>query len=168
MLGAPPDAFNADGQAWGIGSYSPAGLRASGFAPFIALLRAVMRGRGGVRIDHILGLLRLWVVPDGASSGDGAYLAYPLQDLLNLGSEDRMNLPGTTGDHNWTWRYNPAALLPSLADSLREAKNAAGRPLVQSEMQLLPHRIAAEPAETSARRTARQLLELCGRLHKLA
>ena len=44
----------------------------------------------------------------------------PLQDLLNLGSEDRMNLPGTTGDHNWTWRLDPAALLPSLAAQLRE------------------------------------------------
>lgn len=84
VLGAPPDAFNADGQHWGIGAYSPTALRRSGFAPYIALLRAVLRDRGGIRIDHILGLLRLWVVPDGASSGDGAYLAYPLQDLLNL------------------------------------------------------------------------------------
>ncbi len=84
VLGAPPDAFNADGQAWGIGSYSPAGLRRTGYAPFIALLRAVMRDRGGVRIDHILGLLRLWVVPEGAGSDAGAYLGYPLHDLLNL------------------------------------------------------------------------------------
>lgn len=83
-LGAPPDAFNADGQVWGIGSYAPAGLRASGYAPFIALLRAVLRDRGGVRIDHILGLLRLWVVPQGAGAGDGAYLDYPLRTLLDL------------------------------------------------------------------------------------
>ncbi len=84
VLGAPPDAFNAAGQMWGIGSYSPTGLRRSGYAPFLALLRAVMRDRGGVRIDHILGLLRLWVVPQGAASADGAYLRYPLRDLLNL------------------------------------------------------------------------------------
>ncbi|MBN6150985.1 4-alpha-glucanotransferase [Xanthomonas sp. AmX2] len=83
-LGAPPDAFNADGQAWGIGGYSPTGLRASGYAPFIELLRAVMRDRGGVRIDHILGLLRLWVIPRGAASADGVYLRYPLHDLLRL------------------------------------------------------------------------------------
>ncbi|WP_386263118.1 4-alpha-glucanotransferase, partial [Xanthomonas translucens] len=83
-LGAPPDAFNGDGQAWGIGGYSPNGLRASGFAPFIELLRAVMRDRGGVRIDHILGLLRLWTIPRGASSADGVYLRYPLHDLLRL------------------------------------------------------------------------------------
>ncbi|MBD9368416.1 4-alpha-glucanotransferase [Xanthomonas sp. XNM01] len=83
-LGAPPDAFNAKGQAWGIGGYSPAGLRATGFAPFIALLRAVMQDRGGVRIDHILGLQRLWVLPQGAGAGQGVYLRYPLEDLLNL------------------------------------------------------------------------------------
>jgi len=83
-LGAPPDAFNADGQVWGITGYSPTGLVQTGFAPFIALLRAVMRDRGGVRIDHILGLLRLWTVPRGARQGEGAYLRYPLQDLLRL------------------------------------------------------------------------------------
>lgn len=83
-LGAPPDAFNADGQAWGITGYSPTGLAQSGFAPFIALLRAVMRDRGGVRIDHILGLQRLWVVPRGATAGQGVYLRYPLQALLDL------------------------------------------------------------------------------------
>lgn len=83
-LGAPPDAFNADGQAWNLASYSPAGLRASGYAPYLALLRAVMRERGGIRIDHILGLLRLWLVPDGAGSGAGVYLDYPLHELLDL------------------------------------------------------------------------------------
>jgi len=83
-LGAPPDAFNADGQAWGISGYAPTGLRQSGFAPFIELLRAVMRDRGGVRIDHILGLQRLWVVPRGASARDGVYLSCELDALLDL------------------------------------------------------------------------------------
>ncbi len=83
-LGAPPDAFNAQGQAWGISGYSPTGLRQSGFAPFIELLRSVMRDRGGVRIDHILGLQRLWVVPRGASAGDGVYLSCELDALLDL------------------------------------------------------------------------------------
>ena len=84
VLGAPPDAFCAGGQVWGVSSYSPQGLHELGFAPFIALLRAVMRDRGGLRIDHILGWQRLWVVPEGADAGQGAYLRYPLQDLLNL------------------------------------------------------------------------------------
>lgn len=83
-LGAPPDAFNADGQQWGITSYSPRGLRRSGFAPFIELLRANMALGGGIRIDHILGLNRLWVVPQGGPASAGGYLRYPLQDLLRL------------------------------------------------------------------------------------
>lgn len=84
VLGAPPDAFNAAGQVWGIGGYAPQGLRDSGYAPWLELLRAVMRERGGVRIDHILGLLRLWVVPAGGDSADGAYLRQPFEDLLRL------------------------------------------------------------------------------------
>lgn len=83
-LGAPPDAFNTRGQAWGITGFSPLALRTQGHAPFINLLRAVMAGRGGVRIDHILGLHRLWVLPQGAAARDGVYLQFPLQDLLNL------------------------------------------------------------------------------------
>lgn len=83
-LGAPPDAFNTHGQAWGITGFSPLALRRQGYAPFINLLQAVMAGRGGVRIDHILGLHRLWVLPQGASARDGVYLRFPLQDLLNL------------------------------------------------------------------------------------
>lgn len=84
VLGAPPDAFCAGGQVWGVTSYSPHGLVEQGFAPFIALLRAVMRDRGGIRIDHILGWQRLWVVPAGAGAGQGAYLRYPLHDLINI------------------------------------------------------------------------------------
>lgn len=83
-LGAPPDAFNPHGQAWGISGYAPHGLRAEGYAAFISLLRAVMADRGGVRIDHILGLQRLWVIPQGGDAGQGAYLHMPFDDLLNL------------------------------------------------------------------------------------
>ncbi|AWH29375.1 4-alpha-glucanotransferase [Stenotrophomonas sp. YAU14A_MKIMI4_1] len=83
-LGAPPDAFNTQGQAWGITGFSPLALRRQGYAPFIHLLRSVMADRGGVRIDHILGLHRLWVLPNGGSASDGVYLQFPLDDLLNL------------------------------------------------------------------------------------
>ncbi|MEK6424486.1 MAG: 4-alpha-glucanotransferase [Burkholderia gladioli] len=83
-IGAPPDLFNADGQAWGVTTWTPAALRANGFAPFIALLRGAFAHAGGVRIDHVLGLHRLWIVRDGASARDGAYLRYPLDDLLRL------------------------------------------------------------------------------------
>jgi 4-alpha-glucanotransferase len=83
-IGAPPDAFNARGQGWGLTSFSPWSLIEHGFAPFLATVRAAMRHAGGVRIDHAMGLMRLWLVPDGASPTEGAYLAYPLRDLLRL------------------------------------------------------------------------------------
>jgi len=83
-LGAPPDAFNAHGQAWGVAGYAPAALRQSGYRPFIDLLRANLAVGGGLRIDHILGLRRLWVMPQGATADRGGYLRYPLEDLLRL------------------------------------------------------------------------------------
>lgn len=83
-IGAPPDLFNPAGQEWGLTGFSPRALEESGFAPFIATLRAVLRHAGGVRIDHALGLARLWLVPEGAVPSNGAYLAYPVSDLLRL------------------------------------------------------------------------------------
>ena len=83
-IGAPPDAFNAKGQKWGLTTFSPRALPAGGFAPFIATLRACLRHSGGLRIDHAMGLQRLWVTPRGADPEDGAYLAYPFDDLLRL------------------------------------------------------------------------------------
>jgi 4-alpha-glucanotransferase len=83
-LGAPPDAFQAAGQGWGITSFSPQALATSSYAPFLTTLRAALRHAGGLRIDHALGLGRLWVVPDGAPADQGAYLRYPIDDLLNL------------------------------------------------------------------------------------
>ncbi len=83
-IGAPPDEFNRAGQDWGLLGFSPRALVATGFDPFLSTLRAAMRYAGGVRIDHIMGLRRLWLVPEGASSADGAYLDYPLDDFLRL------------------------------------------------------------------------------------
>lgn len=83
-IGAPPDPLGPLGQNWGLTSYSPQGLIDSGFAPFIAMLRANMPRRGGIRIDHAFGLQRLWVVPLGQPASAGAYLSYPVDDLLRL------------------------------------------------------------------------------------
>ncbi len=83
-VGAPPDHMNVLGQNWGLGAFSPRALRQQGYAPYLEMLRAVMARAGGVRIDHVLGLARLWLVPEGANATEGAYLAYPLDDLLNL------------------------------------------------------------------------------------
>ena len=83
-IGAPPDAFNHDGQGWGLTSFSPFGLLRSGFSGWIRMLRAALAHAGGVRIDHAMGLTRLWVIPEGASPRDGVYLTYPCQDLMRL------------------------------------------------------------------------------------
>jgi 4-alpha-glucanotransferase len=83
-IGAPPDAFNPNGQDWGLTTFSPHGLVSRGFTPFIATLRASLRHAGGVRIDHAMGLMRLWLVPRGGSPAEGAYLAYPIDDLMRL------------------------------------------------------------------------------------
>lgn len=84
QIGAPPDLFNRDGQNWGLTTFSPQALRAAGFAPFIAMLRACMRHAGGLRIDHMMGFTRLWVIPEGAKSSEGAYLTFPRDDLFRL------------------------------------------------------------------------------------
>lgn len=83
-IGAPPDLLGPDGQNWGITGFSPLALQRTGFAPFIATLRAALDHAGGIRIDHALGLRRLWVVPEGATSAEGAYLAMPMDDLFRL------------------------------------------------------------------------------------
>jgi 4-alpha-glucanotransferase len=83
-VGAPPDPFNALGQNWGLTAFSPRALAAGAFAPFIATLRAGMRNAGGLRIDHAMSFTRLWLIPEGAKANEGAYLAYPADDLLRL------------------------------------------------------------------------------------
>ncbi|KQN32801.1 4-alpha-glucanotransferase [Sphingomonas sp. Leaf38] len=83
-IGAPPDPLGPDGQNWGITGFDPQGLRESGFAPFIATIRAALAHAGGIRIDHAFGLRRLWVVPEGASAADGAYLDMPFDDLMRI------------------------------------------------------------------------------------
>lgn len=83
-VGAPPDVLNTRGQSWGLGAFSPHAMKAKGFGAYIEMLRAIFDYAGGARIDHVLGLTRLWLVPAGASPEYGAYLQYPLQDLLRL------------------------------------------------------------------------------------
>lgn len=83
-IGAPPDLFQAAGQNWGLAAFSPQGLRQHGFSAFLDMLRAALAHAGGVRIDHAMGLRRLWVVPEGASAAEGTYLAFPETDLLRL------------------------------------------------------------------------------------
>ncbi len=83
-IGAPPDEFSPNGQDWGLPPPVPLRMRDSGYAAFIATLRANMRSAGALRIDHALGLLRLYWVPSGATAREGAYVHYPIDDLVGL------------------------------------------------------------------------------------
>ena len=83
-IGAPPDLLQMDGQNWGISAFSARGLRQNGFRAFIEMLRGAMRHAGGVRIDHGMGIARLWIIPEGQSAKHGSYLAFPEDDLRRL------------------------------------------------------------------------------------
>jgi 4-alpha-glucanotransferase len=83
-IGAPPDPLSRSGQNWGLAPLNPLVLRRRGFAPLIAALRANMRHAGVLRIDHVMGLRRLYWVPNGSAATSGAYVAYPFEDLLRL------------------------------------------------------------------------------------
>lgn len=83
-IGAPPDALSSTGQNWGLTTYSPRALAATGYCSFIEMVRNNLRYVGGLRIDHVMGMERLWVIPEGGGSEDGAYLSYPREDLLRL------------------------------------------------------------------------------------
>ncbi len=83
-VGAPPDEFNTRGQNWGLPPFVPARLRAADYQPFIETIRASMARDGGLRIDHVMGLSRLWWVPEGNEASDGAYVRYAADDLLAI------------------------------------------------------------------------------------
>lgn len=82
-IGAPPDDFNPDGQNWGLLPLSPKALCTRGYRPFVDLLRHSMRHAGALRIDHVIGLARSFWLPDDRNL-PGAYIRYPMQDLLGL------------------------------------------------------------------------------------
>ena len=83
-VGAPPDMLNTTGQDWGSPPLVPWRMRAAGYAPFIESVRATIAGAGGLRIDHVMGLFRLWWVPAGEQASEGAYVRYPSDDLLDI------------------------------------------------------------------------------------
>lgn len=80
--GAPPDAFFPNGQKWGLGTFLPQVLQKQKYAPFIRMLRANMRYAGALRMDHVMSLLRLYVIPD--ASEKGTYIYYNFADMLNI------------------------------------------------------------------------------------
>ncbi|WP_235779763.1 4-alpha-glucanotransferase [Sinomonas notoginsengisoli] len=83
-VGAPPDMFNQQGQNWSQPPWHPARLAESGYAAYRDMLRTILRHSGGIRVDHILGLFRLWWIPEGASPGEGTYVHYDHEALVGI------------------------------------------------------------------------------------
>ncbi len=83
-IGCPPDDFNLKGQEWGLPPWIPQRLAAAAYGPYVATLRELMRHAGVLRLDHVMGLMRLFWVPEGASAEEGAYVNYPFADLLGI------------------------------------------------------------------------------------
>ena len=81
--GAPPDAFFPTGQRWGLGAFNPFVLKSMAYQPFIQILRAAMDGAGALRIDHVMSLMRLYILPDN-SKEEGTYVYYNFEDMLGI------------------------------------------------------------------------------------
>ncbi|HEX2809849.1 MAG TPA: 4-alpha-glucanotransferase, partial [Kineosporiaceae bacterium] len=83
-VGAPPDAFNQQGQDWSQPPWRPDRLAELGYAPYRDMLRTVLRHAGGLRVDHIIGLFRLWWIPNGRGPEDGTYVRYDHEALIGI------------------------------------------------------------------------------------
>lgn len=80
--GAPPDAFFPEGQQWGLGAFNPRKLKEQKYLPFVKILRANMKNAGALRIDHVMSLMRLYIIPFNGMSG--TYLYYNFKDMINI------------------------------------------------------------------------------------
>jgi 4-alpha-glucanotransferase len=83
-VGAPPDKYNTLGQDWGLPPFIPHKLQAAAYDPFRQTIRATLRHAGGLRIDHVMGLFRLYWIPQGMDPSLGAYVRYPADELLAI------------------------------------------------------------------------------------
>jgi 4-alpha-glucanotransferase len=120
-IGAPPDLLNRSGQDWGLAAFNPVALEDCRFEPYRRMLRASMQYAGAIRLDHVLGLQRLFLVPAGMSPADGLYIRAPLEALTALIAQASVEFQcivvgedlGTVPDHfretmkDWgVWSYH--------------------------------------------------------------
>ena len=89
-VGAPPDPLNTAGQNWGLAGFNAAGLEMQSFEPYRQMLRASMRYAGAIRLDHVLGLKRLYLVPHGFSAKEGVYVPMPFEALLAATAQESL------------------------------------------------------------------------------
>jgi (1->4)-alpha-D-glucan 1-alpha-D-glucosylmutase len=87
-IGAPPDAWNEAGQDWGLAVFDPYALRHDSYRVMRRILRSLMRHSAALRIDHVLGFYRLFLVPAGGKPVDGVYLRQPAESLCNMLAEE--------------------------------------------------------------------------------
>jgi 4-alpha-glucanotransferase len=87
-IGAPPDEFNRAGQDWGLAPFNPHTLSQDDFAPLRQLMRAAMRHAGAIRLDHVMGLKRMFMIPHGMGAAEGSYVRYPFEPLLRVIGEE--------------------------------------------------------------------------------
>jgi 4-alpha-glucanotransferase len=87
-VGAPPDPLNGAGQNWGIAGTNPVALEQQKFEPFRRMLQAAMRYAGAVRLDHVLGLKRLFLIPNGMKAEQGTYVRFPFEALLAVAAQE--------------------------------------------------------------------------------
>src|SRR5262249_59479375 len=98
-VGARPDEFNQLGQDWTLPPWHPRRLAAREYRPLSDLIGALAGAGGGLRIDHVMGLSRLWWIPPGASPADGAYVYYDIDGTLGaLTAEAAARGAGVSGE----------------------------------------------------------------------
>lgn len=114
--GAPPDGFNINGQNWGFPPLLPSKLRESGYELFIQTIRKNLAHAGALRIDHAIGLFRIFCVPEGMKPMDGIYLRYPSEDLLRIIALESVRARAAI----------IAEDLGTISDDIREALNRFG------------------------------------------
>jgi 4-alpha-glucanotransferase len=91
-VGAPPDEFNPAGQDWGLAPFHPLTVTENDFAPMRQLMDCTMRHAGAIRLDHVLGLKRVYMVPHGRKAADGVYVRFPFEPLLRVVAEESVKL----------------------------------------------------------------------------